>query len=191
MSKQLFAQCSLVFVSSPELTAQRISEVRSFSEGACADRNLSSNILQLSTFVRSNGGEVCEPRYNGSIPVEKVSHIVANTIDFPQYTEAQAMMIPVVTDNWVQLSLAKSRLAQIRPFSPDPRMIFSSVVITCAGLPTLDKEGIIGATAALGGMDSPALSKMTTHICALSDDDPVCQEARASGCRAKIVLPHW
>lgn len=101
------------------------------------------------------------------------------------------MMIPVVTDNWVQLSLAKSRLAQIRPFSPDPRMIFSSVVITCAGLPTLDKEGIIGATAALGGMDSPSLSKMTTHICALSEDDPVCQQAMASGCRAKIVLPHW
>lgn len=191
MSKQLFAQCSLAFVSSPELTPQRISEVCYHPEEACPGRKLSSNVLQLSTFVKSNGGEICEPRYDGSISVEKVSHIVANTIDFPQYTEAQAMMIPVVTDNWVQLSLAKSRLAQIRPFSPDPRMIFSSVVITCAGLPTLDKEGIIGATAALGGMDSPSLSKMTTHICALSDDDPVCQEARASGCRAKIVLPHW
>lgn len=142
-------------------------------------------------FVKSNGGEVCEPRYNGSIPVDQASHIVSNTIDFPQYTEAQAMMIPVVTDNWVQISLAKSRLAQIRPYSPDPRMIFSSVTITCAGLPTMDEEGIIGATAALGGTDSPTVTRLTTHICALSDDDPVCQEARAKAPRAKIVLPHW
>lgn len=116
---------------------------------------------------------------------------MSNTIDFPQYTEAQAMMIPVVTDSWVHLCLAKSRPAPIRPFSPDPRMIFSSVTLTCAGLPTLDKEAIIGATAALGGVDSPALTRLTTHICALSDDDPVCQEAKASGHRAKIVLPHW
>lgn len=101
------------------------------------------------------------------------------------------MMIPVVTDNWIQLSLARSRLAQLRSFSPDPRMIFSSVVITCAGLPEMDKEGIIGATAALGGMDSPVLTKMTTHICALTEDDPICQAAKANGSRAKMVLPHW
>ena len=125
------------------------------------------------------------------IPVEQASHIVSNTIDFPQYTEAQAMMIPVVTDSWVQLSLTKSRLAQIRPFSPDPRMIFSSVTITCVGLPAMDQEAIIGATAALGGMDSPSVTRLTTHICTLSDDDPVCREARAKGHRAKIVLPHW
>jgi hypothetical protein len=101
------------------------------------------------------------------------------------------MMIPVVTDGWVQLSLSKSRLAPIRPFSPDPRMIFSSVVITCAGLPEMDKEGIIGATAALGGMDSPVLTRLTTHICALTADDPICQTAKASGSRALMVLPHW
>ncbi|SPO04921.1 related to RTT107 - Establishes Silent Chromatin [Cephalotrichum gorgonifer] len=171
MSKQLFAQCSVAFVSSSELTSQRISE--------------------LSAIIKNNGGEICEPRYNGLIPIEKVSHIISNTIDFPQYAEAQALMIPVLTDSWIQLSLSKSRLAQIRPFSPDPRMIFSSVVITCAGLPTMDKEGIIGATAALGGMDSPVVTKMTTHICALSADDPMCQDAKANGFRAKIVLPHW
>ena len=100
-------------------------------------------------------------------------------------------MIPVVTENWILLCLTRSRLAPIRGYSPDPRMIFSSVTITCAGLPTMDKEGIIGATAALGGADSPAVTKLTTHICALSDDDPMVQEARANGSRAKIVLPHW
>lgn len=171
MSKQLFDQCSIAFVTSSELTPQRISE--------------------LSTVIKNNGGEICEPRFDGKIPVEKASHIISNTIDFLQYTEAQAMMIPVLTDSWVQLCLAKSRLAQIRPYSPDPRMVFSSIVITCAGLPTMDKEGIIGATAALGGVDSPTVTKMTTHICALSEDDPVCQDAIAKGMKAKIVLPHW
>ncbi|CAI4219997.1 unnamed protein product [Parascedosporium putredinis] len=121
-----------------------------FGMNAICSELPSKKIADLSAIIQNNGGEVCEPRFDGSIPVEKVTHIVSNTIDFPQYTEAQALMIPIVTYTWIQLSLAKSRLAQIRPFSPDPRMIFSSVVITCAGLPVTDRESIIGATAALG-----------------------------------------
>lgn len=161
------------------------------STGMCDVRVANRSCEQLSAIIQNNGGEVCEPRFDGSIPVEKVTHIVSNTIDFPQYTEAQALMIPIVTYTWIQLSLAKSRLAQIRPFSPDPRMIFSSVVITCAGLPVTDRESIIGATAALGGMDSPDVTRLTTHICALSADHPMCVEAKAKGYKAKIVLPHW
>lgn len=80
---------------------------------------------------------------------------------------------------------------QIRAFSPDPRMIFSKVYLTCADLPLMDKETIIGATKALGGVESADVTRLTTHICALSLDHPKCQAALKAGSKALIVLPHW
>ena len=100
-------------------------------------------------------------------------------------------MIPVVTTEWITVSIARRKQAQIRPFSPDPRMIFSEVVVTCADLPETDKESIAGATMALGGQESKDATKMTTHICALSMDHPKVQVALAKGWKGKVVLPHW
>jgi len=100
-------------------------------------------------------------------------------------------MVPVVTAAWLKNSVAKGKVAQVRPYSPDPRMIFSSVVLTCADIPNTDKETIIGATMALGGMESKDLTRATTHICALTIDHPKCQEAIKKKSKCKIVLPHW
>ena len=79
----------------------------------------------------------------------------------------------------------------LRAYSPDPRLIFSSVVTTCIGLPDIDRESIIGATMALGGSEARQVSRQTTHICALTGSEAECVEAKAKGSKAKIVLPHW
>jgi hypothetical protein len=146
---------------------------------------------QLSEVVKSRGAEVLEPDHNGSIRIHEATHIVSNTIDFEQYSEAQAMMIPVVNSLWIKACIARNRLAQVRPYSPDPRMIFSNVILTCAGLPLNDQESITGAIMALGGMESKDLSKQTTHLCALDMSHEKCQEAVKRGLKCKIVLPHW
>lgn len=101
------------------------------------------------------------------------------------------MMIPVVNSTWIKNSVARGKLAQVRPYSPDPRMIFSSVTLTCADIPDTDKETIIGATMALGGTESKDLIRLTTHVCALSMDHPKCEEAQRKHPKCKIVLPHW
>lgn len=101
------------------------------------------------------------------------------------------MMIPVVRSDWIKATIARNKVAQVRPFSPDPRMIFSNVVLTCADIPATDKEAITGAIMALGGMESKDLSRLTTHICALSLDHPKCVEAKKKSPKCKIVLPHW
>ena len=132
-----------------------------------------------------------EPRRDGSLPIDRVTHIVSNTIDFEQYDEAQAFMIPVVTVKWIKSSVYRNRTVSTRPFSPDPRLIFSEVIVTCADLPQMDKESILGACMALGGQESKDLSKLTTHICALSMDHPKIQAAIAKGWSGKVVLPHW
>lgn len=147
--------------------------------------------MQLSSISEENGATICEPRRDGSIHIEKVTHIISNTIDFPQYTESQAVMIPVTTAQWIMTSISRRKQAQVRPFSPDPRMIFSDVVVTCADLPESDKESIAGATMALGGQESKDATRLTTHICALSMDHPKVQASKDRGWKGKVVLPHW
>ncbi|KAK8034612.1 hypothetical protein PG993_009607 [Apiospora rasikravindrae] len=168
---KLFDLCVFTFVESKELSATLIQE-------------LSQNATKY-------GAEVIEPKRDGSLPLAAATHIISNNIDFPQYTEATSMMIPVIKSSWIQASLRKNKQAQPRPHSPDPRMIFSDVVLSCADIPESDKESIIGATMAMGGTESSNLTKLVTHICALSMDHPKCQMARDKGLKCKIVLPHW
>lgn len=167
----VFDDCTLAFVPSNELAPKQISE--------------------LSRIVQDNGGTICEPRRNGSIAIDRVTHIISNTIDFEQYVESQAVMIPVVSDKWISTSVLRSKVAQVRPFSPDPRMIFREVVVTCADLPPMDKESILGATMALGGQESKEAWRLTTHICALSMDAPKVKAALDKRFKGKVVLPHW
>ncbi|KAK3292735.1 BRCT domain-containing protein [Chaetomium fimeti] len=155
-------------------------------------KSLSSTLIsQLSQVVRDHGAEVLEPDRKGMIRIPQATHIISNTVDFDQYAESQAMMIPTVRSDWIKATIARSKVAQVRPFSPDPRMIFSNVVLTCADIPTTDKEAITGAIMALGGMESKDLSRQTTHVCALSLDHPKCIEAKKKNLKCKIVLPHW
>lgn len=102
-----------------------------------------------------------------------------------------AMMVPVVKPSWITTSLAKGKQAQIRPYSPDPRLFFSGVNLTCDDIPITDKESIAGAVLALGGTESKDLGRLTTHICALSTDGPKAKMAASMRLKCKIVLPHW
>ncbi|KAI1814278.1 BRCT domain-containing protein [Poronia punctata] len=170
-SPGLFGLCTFVFVPSKELP--------------------DSMIEQLAQSVEKYGGQVVPRKRDFSLPLANVTHIIANTIEFPQYTQATEMMIPVVRSKWVSMSLAKGKQAQIRPYTPDPRMIFSDVMLSCADIPNNDKEAIIGATMAMGGMDSENVTKLTTHICALSMDHEKVKIAIEKKHKCKIVLPHW
>ncbi|KAH9907397.1 BRCT domain-containing protein [Xylariomycetidae sp. FL2044] len=170
--KALFSLCTFTIVPNKELTDAVIDTI-------------SSSIIR-------NGGSVVLPKRDGSLPLAEVTHVIANTIDFPQFAEANAMMVPVVKSLWITASLAKGKQMSIRPYTPDPRMIFSEVVLSCADIPPSDKDAIIGATMAMGGVYTDSITKATTHVCALSMDHEKCQAAlKDHPKRCKIVLPHW
>jgi hypothetical protein len=152
---------------------------------------LINNQLQLSQSIEKYGGQVCARKRDGSLPLATITHIVANTIEFPQYDDAITMMIPVVRSKWISASLARGKQAQIRPYTPDPRMIFSDVNLSCADIPDSDTDAIIGATMAMGGVYSDTVTRLTTHICALSMEHPKVQAAVDRKHKCKIVLPHW
>lgn len=147
--------------------------------------------IKLKSTIEKYDGQIVERDKDGKLGVVHCTHIVACTIDFPEYNEAMAMMVPVVKPAWINVTLNKNRHAQIRPYSPDPRLIFSDVNITCEDLPVTDRESITGAVLALGGTESKDLGRLTTHICALSTDGPKAVMAKQKGVKCKIVLPHW
>lgn len=196
-STLLFEQCRFVLVQTKSLPETLLKQVSSrlscpMHGGTCAGHATGSNIFhQHASSIENYGGEVLKPDAKGKLPITHATHVISNTIDFPEFTEAEALMVPVVNTDWVKISIQRSRQAQVRPYSPDPRMIFSDVILTCADLPLSDKEAITGATMALGGMESKDVTKTTTHICALTMDHPKCQEAVKRKLRCKIVLPHW
>ncbi|KAI0514931.1 BRCT domain-containing protein [Xylaria bambusicola] len=167
----LFNSCTFAFVPCITLTCQVIAE--------------------LSQSIAKYGGQVCKRKRDGSLPLASITHIVSNTIEFPEYDQSLAMMIPVVKSKWITASFTKGKLAQIRPFTPDPRMIFSDVMLSCADIPDNDKDTITGATMAMGGMYSDGVTKLTTHICALTMDHPKVRMAVEKKHKGKIVLPHW
>ncbi|TVY40689.1 BRCT-containing protein [Lachnellula occidentalis] len=150
-----------------------------------------ATIDQLQKTLEDHAGEISPNDDDGKINLEDVTHIISTTSDFPQYSEARRNMISVVKPAWITQSLLKNKQAQPRPYTPDPNLIFSDITISCADIPTGDKDAIIGAVLAMGGAESNSLTKLTTHICALTVDHPKCQQAIEKGLKCKIVLPHW
>lgn len=148
-------------------------------------------VPQLKNTIEEYGGQVQEVVPDGIINFNKLTHIISETSDFPQYSAARFQMIPVVTHDWITTSVLKGKQAQIRPYTPDPMLFFSKINISCADIPTGDKDAIIGAVLAMGGMESSSLTRMTTHICALTLDHPKCKAAQEKNFKVKIVLPHW
>jgi hypothetical protein len=134
---------------------------------------------------------VLEARVDGSVRIEELTHIISATSDFPLYRAACEQMIPVVVPEWIKTSLLKNKQAQLRPFTPDPKLFFSGIVVCCADLPDNDKDVIIGGVLAMGGQESSNLTKLVTHIVALTVDNAKVQQAQEKQFKCKVVLPHW
>ncbi|KAI9790287.1 MAG: hypothetical protein M1816_005312 [Peltula sp. TS41687] len=150
------------------------------------------NVQEISDLLENNGGTyVPLDRETGKVQLDQITHIISTSSDFPSYAPAIDALISVVKPGWVYTSISKKRLAQIRPYSPDPRLIFAGVTICCADLPPGDKDAIIGGVVAMGGQYSGSLSKLVTHIVALTDQHEKCQQAIARKLKCCIVLPHW
>ena len=97
----------------------------------------------------------------------------------------------MVKPGWIIKSANKAKLSDTRPYSPDPNQFFQDVVVTTAGLPEGDKDAIIAGVIALGGMYSPSLSKLVTHLVVNDMDQPKVQVAIREKLACNILLPHW
>ncbi|KAL8984555.1 MAG: hypothetical protein Q9205_001508 [Flavoplaca limonia] len=152
----------------------------------------SSDAEALTRLLLDNGAKehtVAGP--NGRIALTEITHIISATSDFVEYDDATDALKSVVRPEWVSASVAKGRLANPRSYSPDPRLFFSGLVLCCADIPEGDKDAIMGGVLATGGLYSSSVTKMVTHIVALSMDHEKCQTVVKKGLKCKVVLPHW
>ncbi|KAK6363613.1 hypothetical protein TWF730_001037 [Orbilia blumenaviensis] len=143
-----------------------------------------------------------EPSTQGipSINLEDTTHIISPDIEFSEFSELERRrlageidqrMLTVTKPSWVYDSIAKKRTQNVRAYNADPRMIFSGIDAVIADLPEGDSEAICGGILAMGGLYKTSLSKLTTHIVALTLDNDICKMALEKGLGAKIVMPHW
>ncbi len=187
--ESLFANISFSILPGKTLKADKIEEVRRFQY---VHRCPATDLVQLTTRIEASGGAYVPliPE-TGRIALDKVSHIISISSDFPDYHAASDALIPVVKPEWVTASLFREKLAQIRPYSPDPRLFFAGVTVTCADLPSGDKDAVIAGVVAMGGQYSGILTRQVTHIVALTDQHEKCQQAISRRLPCTIVLPHW
>lgn len=98
----------------------------------------------------------------------------------------------MVKPSWVTTSIEKKRAANPRQFSPDPSLFLTDVVVMCADdIPPGDKDAIIGGVLAMGGLYSSTMTKLVTHVVALSMNNPSCRAIQERALKSKPVLPHW
>ncbi|KAI4282201.1 MAG: hypothetical protein L6R38_003113 [Xanthoria sp. 2 TBL-2021] len=151
-----------------------------------------SDAETLTKLLVDNGAqEHTLPGPNGRIPLGEITHIISATSDFVEYDDACDALKSVVKPDWVTASVAKGRLANPRSYSPDPRLFFSGLVLCCADIPEGDKDAIMGGVLATGGLYSSSVTKLVTHIVALTMDHEKCQTVSKKDLKCKIVLPHW
>lgn len=148
--------------------------------------------FEIAERIELHGGEVLIDNYpDEGLDLEHVTHIISNTYDFRDYHDAVDRFIQVVKPPWVDVSIATSKLAHPRRFSPDPNLIMSDVVATCADLPEGDKDAIAGGILAMGGNHSARLTTQVTHVVALSMDSEKAEQVVKNNLNIHIVLPHW
>ncbi|OBT83412.1 hypothetical protein VE02_07696 [Pseudogymnoascus sp. 03VT05] len=167
----LFDDCHVAIIPSRELTIE--------------------NAREFGSILEENGATISELSADGTVEIAEVTHIISSTSDFPQYHIAGVHQRPVITPSWIAASLKKNKLAPFRPYTPDPNLFFSGVNVTCADIPEGDQDAIIGAVIAMGGQESSSLTRQVTHIVALTEYHPKCQNAKDKQLKCKIVLPHW
>lgn len=125
--------------------------------------------------------------------MDLVSCIVAEAVDFPDYSLSLVKKIPIVRRAWIQACVAAKKLQRLAPYSPTPEFFLSGVNVTCKGIPVQDMEAIYGGVQAAGGRWSTKITAETTHIVTLRyrhvENTP--ENVKESSREAKVVRPSW
>lgn len=146
----------------------------------------------MDILIKDHGGEVVIHEPPAPFPpIEEFTYFISSTVDFPEYQNASDALIPVVKPHWLQTSITKGKLANPRQYSPDPRLFFSDVVVTCGDIPEGDEDAIIGGVLAMGGIWAPKVTPQVTHLVDLSMDSAKARLIVTKNLKTKIILPHW
>ncbi|ODQ77439.1 hypothetical protein BABINDRAFT_163462 [Babjeviella inositovora NRRL Y-12698] len=181
----LFSQAKILFVDSPDVAPGLKQKVAAILE---------ANGVASLDFKRLDDASLYAD-------LNDLTHIIATTVDFPEFAVANYQMLPIITPQYVLVSYAEERLVPIRAHSPDPRLFLKEVFLSCTtSIPRDDVLAIYGAVRAVGGQFMDDLTKFTTHLVTMDLNDDKSLVAQAYNLEQvqnglpppiQIVLPHW
>lgn len=141
--------------------------------------------------LTSNGATYLELRDQRIPDLTALTHIISSHTDFPEYSSAIDLGVPVVKPSWVVQCLYKNKIVSPRQHSPDPSQIFQNVIVSIGTLPEYDGDAIVGGVIALGGLYSGPLTRLVTHIVTTDMEHEKCRIAQEKELHCMMVLPHW
>ncbi|GAA6060049.1 hypothetical protein JCM10212_001046 [Sporobolomyces blumeae] len=151
----------------------------------------------------------------------KLTHLVTNTLDFPEYTliapqssrhgsdqkgkgkaksngsvtagEKDPDGPKIVSPAWVTRSFDLQALQQSRFYSPNPALTFSGTCICTSELPETDNIAMCAGVEALGGQWRRELTREVTHLICVAERGAKYEMAIKFGAELGIavVLPQW
>ncbi|KAL9092768.1 MAG: hypothetical protein Q9159_000666 [Coniocarpon cinnabarinum] len=144
---------------------------------------------ELKSKLTDNGAIECPL---SSEKLKNITHLIADNAEFPAFRDAVDAYIHVVRPSWVDQSLWKKRISNPRQFSPDPAyFLVDANVVIAEDIPPHDRECLVGGILAMGGQYSTVMTKLVTHVIALTMENPQCQIIADKSLRSLPVLPHW
>ncbi|KAL0949407.1 hypothetical protein HGRIS_009469 [Hohenbuehelia grisea] len=141
--------------------------------------------LELRTVLDANGAtQVFE--------VPEATHVISDKHQFEGWHSCRPDT-HVVTDFWVDRSMALGKMQAPQHYSTDPAMVFSGVTAAATELPSADLEVLSAGVSALGGVWRSALTKDVTHLFAInsSSDKYATAMHHREQTHMKVLLPHW
>lgn len=127
-----------------------------------------------------------------STELKNITHIVATDSNFEAYNDAMDALIPVVTPVWIDHAIEKKKAPNPKTYCPDPGHYFHNVIVSFAeDIPQGDKDAITGGIQAMGGQVCEPLTKLVTHVVALTMKNQKTEIMVAKKVKAIAILPHW
>lgn len=162
-------------------------------------KNGEYSISWMREVISLNGGRsiILTPDLSSEvIQNDNISHIITSTFEFSAYRQAQDLMVPVTSPQWLEDSELASQRKNYRLYSPQPVPFMDKVVVCIAdNLPEGDKEMMYAGVRAFGGQYLDSLSRYTTHLIAmdLTNNKSVLAAniRQRENLQIQIVLPHW
>ncbi|KAJ7643246.1 hypothetical protein B0H17DRAFT_1339137 [Mycena rosella] len=121
------------------------------------------------------------------------THIITNTEVFDGWRDVKEDDVVIVSDLWVERSIAAGKIQQASFYSANRSKIFSGVVACSADLLVSDEEVLSVGIVSLGGQWRMGLTKDVTHLFAVSTtSEKYCTGmSYRDQTNIKVLAPHW
>ncbi|KAJ6631463.1 hypothetical protein B0H10DRAFT_2207120 [Mycena sp. CBHHK59/15] len=121
------------------------------------------------------------------------THIITTSHTFEGWQDVDKSKVAIVSDLWVERSLAAGKQQPVAYYSTSPSQIFSGVVACSADLAVSDVEVLTVGIQTLGGQWRMGLTKDVTHLFALGNNTDRYQTGMdyRDQTHIKVLVPHW